>query len=143
MTLLGALIVVVVVARLVGGTHYERPGPASARDVQTARSLESRALASIKRTFVLLATDRQPAAAIHLHRAATREHVVALWLRARPDFVKVNKAAVGCVAETAERLTLDDARFAPALRTGALRPQASRQLRIDLGEAGNCLQTGE
>lgn len=144
-TLLAALGVVAMVGRtgVFGGVHIARPGPAAPAEVQAARTLEGRVLVGIKRTFVLLAADHQRAAAVQLRRTATAERAISNWLRARPSFARVNKGAVGCVIETGERLVLDNARFGAALRTDAITAQASRRLRLDLGEAGNCLQTGD
>jgi len=112
-------------------------------DTAALRDLEHPVLSEVKAATTMLAANDFAGAADKLTAIGHDGRKILDWLDAHATFAKANSAATDCLRETMTDLGDQAETLVPHLRAGDATTDQLNKLRLDLGEAGNCVQSGD
>jgi len=120
-------------------------GPSASQYTDTAalRDLERPVLSEIKAATTRLAASDLAGAADQLTAIGQDGRKILDWLDAHTTFAQANSAATDCLRETMTDLGDQAESLVPHLRASDATTDQLNKVRLDLGEAGNCLQSGD
>ena len=119
------------------------PTASSNTDVAALRDLERPVLSAVKAATTRLAANDLAGAADQLTAIGQDGRKILDWLDAHSTFAKANSAVTDCLRETMTDLGEQAESLVPHLRAGDATTNQLNKLRLDLGEAGNCVQSGD
>jgi hypothetical protein len=113
------------------------------QDVQALRELEASVLTAVKRATTKLAAIDMAGASDHLVPIGPAGKKILDWLDTHPAFANANTATAACLRETMTDLGKQAEVLAPRIRANTATSDQVTKLRADLGEAANCIQSGD
>jgi hypothetical protein len=124
------------------------PGQASSAatanpDVVALRELQAPVLSAAKTATTKLAAGDLSGAADELAAIGSAGKKILDWLDAHAAFTQANAPTAACLRETMADLGEQAESLVPHLRAGNATTAQISKLRLDLGEAANCIQTGD
>ena len=123
------------------------PGESTAasanQDVPALRELEAPVLSAAKTGTTKLAAGDLSGAGDQLADIEPAGKKILDWLDAHAAFAQANAPTTACLRETMTDLGDQAQSLVPHLRAGDATNAQISKLRFDLGEAANCIQTGD
>ena len=111
--------------------------------MQNLRNLEMPVLAAVKRASAKLAANDLPGAGDQLTLIGQDGRKILDWLDTHDAFARANTNTSACLKETMTDLAEQAESLLPHLRVADTTPDQLSKLRLDLGEAANCIQSGD
>lgn len=119
------------------------PTPTATSESAQLRALEQSVLGDVKAASTSLAASDLPDAASRLIAIGHGGEQILAWLDAHGAFERANRAGTECLRETMRDLGEQADELPPALRGGSVTSGQLDEVRLDLGEAANCVQSSD
>lgn len=117
--------------------------PTAISESAQLRALEQSVLGDVKAATTSLGASDLPGAASRLIAIGRGGEQILAWLDAHGAFEQANRAGTECLRETMRDLGEQADELPPALRGGSVTLGQLDEVRLDLGEAANCVQSSD